>query len=236
MNHFSILGGCQKLICRPPIFLWLICLFPFVGFAQLGEKIDQLQATDEENAKILRSVSYPTNPSKPHNLYLHPEWISGWLNLKQNDDLLPVVTRFNILTGAVEVKWQEQIRMLRADAVEMVMIGTHLFLPYKTSPSNYFEVLSHGKLNLLSAYKLTYTYEGSNVLTSSVTGEKKNNARSTFYYFKEGESVVGLKTGKKKILELMDNDPKMKQFITNENLRLSKKEDLVKLFDFYNDQ
>ncbi|MEL6719359.1 MAG: hypothetical protein AAFO82_13000 [Bacteroidota bacterium] len=238
MNHsiVSNLGGRQSIVLRPPKFLWVFCFLPFISFAQLGEKVIQLQAKDEQTAKEVRSISYPVNPSKPHTLYLHPDWALGWVTLKKDSTIYPVMARFNILTGAIEVKWQEQIRMLRANAVEMAMVGTHILIPNKSSPSNYYELLSYGKLNLLCAFELTYTYEGSNVLTSSINGEKKNNFKSVFFYYEEGEKISSLKTNKKKVLEVMKNAAEAKQFIEAENLKLSRKEDLVKLFDSYNDK
>lgn len=216
------------------IFLCLMCLSPQISFAQLGEKIDLLQTIEKEHLKVLQSVSYPVNPSKSHDLYLHQEWISGWLSLKDDKVLIPVMARFNILRGAVELMCREQIRVLQTQAVEMVIIGTHLFFPHESSPTNYFEILSDGQLNLLRAYELSYTYESSNTITSAVNGEKKTTSKLAYYYFKEGESAKPLKAKKKKILKLMDNDEQVRKFIETNNLKLSKKEHLVQVFDFFN--
>ncbi|MEM8527085.1 MAG: hypothetical protein AAGG68_20765 [Bacteroidota bacterium] len=230
----SPLGERQSSVLRSPKFLWLFCFLPVFSFAQLESKIAQLKAIDEQTAKEVRSVSYPVNQTKPHTLYLHPEWTLGWVTLKKDSTTYPVMTRFNILSSAIEIKWQEQVRMLRTNAIEMAMIGTHILLPDKSSPSNYYELLSYGKLNLLCAFELTYTYEGSNVLTSGINGEKKNSFRSVFFYYKKGQNVTPLKTGKKKVLEVMGNNAEAKLFLDAENLKLSRKEDLVKLFEFYN--
>lgn len=89
-------------------------------------------------------------------------------------------------------------------------------------------------MNLLESYQLSVSYEGSNVLASNGNGEKKRTAKLVYYYNKDGEIAKPLKTKKKKILELMGNNEDVKQFIQSEKLKLSKKEHLVKLFDYYN--
>ncbi|MEM6700016.1 MAG: hypothetical protein AAF599_16555, partial [Bacteroidota bacterium] len=165
--------------------IWLVFTLPLLGLSQIQEKITKLEEQDELTIKQVRSISFPVNSSKIHNLYLHQDWISGWVSHKKDTTILPIMTRFNVLNGAVEVKWREQIRMLRLEDVDVVMIGSRIFLPSKSAPSNYFELLSYGKLYLLCAYELIYSYEGSNVLTTSVNGEKKYNYKPVFFYSKD---------------------------------------------------
>ena len=216
------------------ISLWFISLYPQNSIAQFDAQIAELQEIDRANLELLHSVSFPVNPNQPHNLYIYSEWISGWLSLKDNDELIPIMTRFNILTGGVEIKSRKQIRMLQANRVDMVLMGPRFFVADESSPTNYFEILSHGQLNLLESYQLITTYEGSNNLTSSINGEKKQTATAIYYYQKDGEIAEPLKTRKKVILELMENNEGARQFIETGNLKLHKKEDLIKLFDFYN--
>lgn len=227
---------------RNKINFW--CILTFVCFvfgnpnnciAQFSNEITQLQTKEKENVKLLHSISYPINKQKPHDLYIHPEWILGWLNLKGEDNLIPAMTRFNILTGAVELMCRNQIRMLQSNNVDMVIIGIRIFIPQESSPSNYFEILSHGKTNLLGAFELGSINDGSSAYASSVNVQKKSTAKLIYFYSEDGKKAVPLKTKKKTILELMDNSEDVKQFIEEENLKLSKKEHLVKLFDFYNE-
>ena len=120
------------------ILLYLACSLPFLGLSQIQEKISKLEARDELTIKQVRSISYPVNSAKPHNLYLHQDWISGWVSHKKDSTILPIMTRFNVLNGAVEVKWREQIRMLRLEEIDGVMIGSRIFLQNENAPSNYF--------------------------------------------------------------------------------------------------
>ncbi|MEM6376584.1 MAG: hypothetical protein AAF705_00085 [Bacteroidota bacterium] len=184
--------------------------------------------------ELLHSVSFPISLKQTHNLYIYPEWVSGWLSLKGHSKLIPLMARFNILTGGVEFKSRKQIRMLQANSVDMVLIGSRYFISDATSPTNYYEILSNGRLNLLGSHQLIETYEGSNNLTSSVNGKKKRTAIIVYYYKKEDEVATPLKIRRKKILALMGDDESMRQFIETGKLKLSKKEHLVKLFDFYN--
>ncbi|MEL6658862.1 MAG: hypothetical protein AAFN93_11910 [Bacteroidota bacterium] len=216
------------------ISFWFISFYPQNSIAQFDAKIAELQEIDRANLELLHSVSFPVSLNQPHNLYIYSEWISGWLSLKGNGELIPLMTRFNILTGGVEIKSRKQIRMLQANRVDMVLMGPRFFVSDESSPTNYFEVLSHGQLNLLESYQLITTYEGSNNLTSNINGEKKQTATAVYYYKKEGEVAQPLKIRRKIILELMENNEDVKQFIETEKLKLSKKEHLVKLFDFYN--
>lgn len=213
---------------------WFISFYPQNAIAQFDAKIAELQEIDRANLELLHRVSFPVSPKQPHDLYIYSEWISGWLSLKGKDELVPLMTRFNILTGGVEIKSRKQIRMLQTDRVDMVLMGPRFFVSDESSPTNYFEILSHGQLNLLESYQLITTYEGSNNLTPSINGEKKQTATAIYYYRKDGEIAQPLKTRRKTILELMGNNEDVRQFIETENLRLHKKEDLVRLFDFYN--
>lgn len=216
------------------ISFWFISFYPQNAIAQFDAKIAELQEIERANLELLLSVSFPVSLKQQHNLYIYSEWISGWLSLKGSSELIPLVTRFNILTGGVEIKTRKQIRMLQANRVDMVLMGPRFFVPDESSPTNYFEILSHGQLNLLESYQLITTYEGSNNLTSHINGEKTQTATAVYYYQKDGEIAQPLKTRRKIILELMENNEDVKQFIDTEKLKLYKKEHLVKLFDFYN--
>jgi len=216
------------------MFFWFVYFYPQNGIAQFDAKIAELQKIERANLELLHSVSFPVSLKQSHDLYIYSEWISGWLSLKGNDELIALMTRFNILTGGVEFKSRKQIRMLEANSVEMVLMGTRFFISDESSPTNYFEILSHGQLNLLGSYQLITTYEGSNNLTSNINGTKKRTASVVYYYKKDGEIAKPLKTRRKKILELMENNENVEQLIETEKLKLSKKEDLVRLFDFYN--
>lgn len=216
------------------ISFWFISFYPQRSIAQFDAQIAELQKIDRANLELLHSVSFPVSLKQPHDLYIYSEWISGWLSLKGNGELIPLMTRFNILTGGVEIKSRKQIRMLQVDRVDMVLMGPRFFVSDEASPTNYFEILSHGQLNLLESYQLITTYEGSNNLTANINGERKQTATAVYYYQKDGEIAEPLKIRKKIILELMENNEDVEQFIETENLKLQKKEDLVKLFDFYN--
>ena len=216
------------------ITFWFISFYPQNAIAQFDAKIAELQKIERTNLELLHSVSFPVSLKQSHDLYIYSEWISGWLSLKGKGELIPLMTRFNILTGGVEIKSRKQIRMLQANRVDMVLMGPRFFVSDESSPTNYFEILSHGQLNLLESYQLITTYEGSNNLTSNINGEEKQTATAVYYYKKDGEIAQPLKIRRKIILELMENNEAVEQFIETEKLRLHKKEDLVKLFDFYN--
>ena len=234
MKDYMILERCKGDFWFTFITFWFISFCPQNAIAQFDAKIAELQKIERTNLELLHSVSFPVSLKQSHDLYIYSEWISGWLSLKGKGELIPLMTRFNILTGGVEIKSRKQIRMLQANRVDMVLMGPRFFVSDESSPTNYFEILSHGQLNLLESYQLITTYEGSNNLTSNINGEEKQTATAVYYYKKDGEVAQPLKIRRKIILELMENNEAVEQFIETEKLRLHKKEDLVKLFDFYN--
>lgn len=84
-----------------PLSFWLFCFYPWNCIAQFETKIAQLETIEEANLKILHSVSFPIGLQNTHDLYIHSEWISGWLSLNGETEMIPLMTRFNILTGGV---------------------------------------------------------------------------------------------------------------------------------------
>ena len=127
MKDYMIFGSYKGNVWLVFIAFWFISFYPQDATAQFDAQIAELQQIDRANLELLHSVSFPVSLKQPHDLYIYSEWISGWLSLKDNDELIPLMTRFNILTGGVELKSRKQVRMLQVDRVDMVLMGPRFF-------------------------------------------------------------------------------------------------------------
>ena len=148
---------------------------------------------------------------------------------------------YNILNSGIEMKYQEQIRTIYPEKIKISKIGDHIILPLRgmevegLEKITYFELLSSGKIKLLCKHAYESAMVDGNSLVPQVTGEQSYNTDAVFLLCESRKNQEIAFLPKKRILEVFeDQAAKIEAFLKAKRLRLSKQEDLVLLFDYYN--
>ncbi len=97
---------------------------------------------------------------------------------------------------------------------------------------NFYQVLDSGKLQLLKFVKVTYMdqkpYGGASII------RKFDNA-AVYYAYSPEKGMINLGKGNEKAIAVFgDQKSKAEKFIAEQNIRVKKETDLIKLFAFYN--
>jgi hypothetical protein len=104
--------------------------------------------------------------------------------------------------------------------------------------SSYFEVLSDGECKLLARHEVKIKDNSGPVTHSwaSSQGDTFVKVRQLYYQKKEGMEVVQLKKKKKYLKEIFsDRYYEVENFMRTEKINLKNENELIKLFDYYND-
>jgi hypothetical protein len=139
------------------------------------------------------------------------------------------------------MQYDDQVRTIYPEQLKIAKIGKNTILPLRSneveeleSDITYFELLSNGKIKLLSRPFCRAVADDGNSLLPQVTAEKSYKIEQDFYYA-QGNTIKRLRSSRKKVLEIFGPQSEaMETYLKDNHLRLNKQEDLMQLFDYYN--
>lgn len=218
---------------RLNIVFWLLVNCALTH-AQIDPALLVLENYTEEMESTYKTLSFATKSSQKHNLYVDGEWQHSFIVGTENQ-ITHFNGRYNVLNKSIELTYKGQVRTINSDKIRYAKIGQHIFAPFQTSEgSEYFEILSNGSVSLLLKYDLSEKMTSSNALVSQVVGETSYASQEELY-FKKGNKIEKLKSSKKKVLELFDDHTgEIESFADERKTRFGRKEDLIRVFNFYN--
>lgn len=211
-------------------------------YAQISRTLEYVQHHQDSLRDQIKALSYELNLKKENRkIYLNPDWQKSYI-ITPLQKVFYFSGRLNALTQTVEAKLGDGIRGIYPERIKVVVIGERTFLPLRGSdvenldrPIAYFEVLSHGQIHLLSRLGVRSEIEGGNSLSPGLTGRKVYEVDEDLYYTHNFGRVSRLRSSRKRILELFGDKAETVENFTKENrLRFSGKENLVSIFDYYN--
>lgn len=218
-----------------------VLFFLSVNFAQTQQVIERLTSFQDSIIMALANISFnKSSRVKEHNLYLDKGWQNSAV-VTADDQILYFSGRFNVLNNAIEMKLKDKIKFVYPRKIKLALIGQDLLIPAKgnqfekATANTYLHVLSYGKINLFNRYVLESKIEGGNSLVPEVTGQKKYYIDESYYYSEGFGSFSKLRSSKKKVLALFkDKSEEVSSFVKANKLKFNNKEDLTKIFDYYN--
>lgn len=215
----------------------VICLFTCQ--AQSNEAAALIMQESAAMQDQVMKLSTAITKSRNHNLYLNKTWQNGAVVTK-DQQVAYFNGRFNVLDNSIELKNKNGIRSIRANRVKAAMIGDRIFISVpkdqikQQANTSFYEVISLGKINLYVKHFLKSRMTGSNTLTTGYNGEKEYFIDEELHYHGNGMLCQKLK-GKKKILELFGTlRGEVEAYAKDQSLKYKAKEDLIRIFDFYN--
>jgi hypothetical protein len=173
----------------------------------------------------------------PTGMYLDEEWKNGVVDVKEGDNMDGLL-RYNIYHQKFEAVIEgDTFAFAKPGELEYVMIGDSKFVfssflrnDYEVA-STWFEVLCEGECDLLLRRYIKYR----------VTDGDDDHSNDQLYKLEEyytrtkDEKGKRLYTSKKDIpLVLLEHQGELSIYVKENKLNLKEQDDLVKLFEYYN--
>jgi len=222
-------------------------ILPFSIFCQPQEVLEindikEMSTTIESIVNKLRSMSSPLeiDNNQPNGVYLDKEWSPSIVYTK-NKEFLNCAARYNIHKNRIEIRIEDEIRVLQKNAFNGIIINEALFINVSSGESedgkklNYFQVLAEGQITLLKKHTLSQYTTGGTALYQNIGSGIEYRASSELYYCHAGQEAYRLKKGKKNLAKILniDND-QLKSFSDEEDSGFRKEDDFINLFDWFN--
>lgn len=224
------------------IVVTFLMIFPFLAVSAQIQRV---------NVSGSASYALTISPQRDNTVlgspYLNAEYMFGKVEI-ENEPTIETLIRYNVYHKELEMIYGgDTTAVIRPFLVDHFILNSRRFIysmfiegsPDRESISaDYFEVLSNGNLQLLAKH---YTEIETNSYATNYGGGGGDGRdyfvhKSTIFY-REGDKSAARKLNRKKkrILDLMaDRKQDMSVYIKQSKLNLRKNEDLIKLFDHYN--
>jgi hypothetical protein len=184
--------------------------------------------------------------------YLDSAWQKGNIKLlrkigppgREGDSISNVSLRLDLWANELEIKVdnEKDIRVVGADMIALFTFNTpseRVFVNTKgfnceDELKGFIEIIEAGRLSLLAYTKLNIIKPTYNEAMNTGSKDTKISKNNQFYYLK-GLTLYRLGSTKKKLLEAMpDRADDIEKFLKTNDLSLKNREDLGKIFAYYN--
>jgi hypothetical protein len=190
----------------------------------------------------------PMPPGERVNeVYMVNSWQKSIVSLYGSEEqIVGMPAKYELKTNTIEFKVKGDVKVMDVRRIKsLVLLDSmekgHLYVNGKdytcqTEMRMLLEVLSSGKFSLYR--EPTYTIAKPNYNVAMNVGEKDERVfRAENFYYAAGEDkkLTLLPPKKKAVVAIFgDKSEAVKKFMDDNNIRLSRVEDLAKVFDFYN--
>lgn len=210
--------------------------------------VDKLSDLDGINSgDILYGIPLPEGKIIG-DTYLDTRWRKSSILLYENNKMIegfPV--RYDIRTDEVEIKSKKAIKVVKGTKVKSFVwidsasknleyfVNAKDFKDADNVPySGFFQVLTDGKVSLFKKTLIEIKKADYNIQLNVGSRDDKILKKSEFYVLKDNQ-VIELPASKKKVIALFDEKSEvMDRFIKENNLSVTKGDQLKIIFDHYN--
>lgn len=224
------------------LFIGVVSVWGNYGIAQ--QEVAPMLNKGANNAEFLADGYYFSQSKSGSGLegdiYLNSQWLPGKV-LTKDTVLVEAPLRYRVYDDEMQVLVNGQTKALFPEQIRAVSIGERIFVPleYKASKKKkafaYFELLVEGDLSLLLRRELEIKPADYNPALNIGSRHDQVITNEVFYYKKEGKLPLSFKQTTKSVLKVLGARKKaVAQFAKENNLTVKSKEDLIKLFQFYN--
>jgi len=180
------------------------------------------------------------------SVYRFPSFLEGRVEMSKGSPSLRPVMNFNIFLGTIEILAADHslTTIAQRDDIKCVWIGDHKFI-YKP-PVGYLEILLEGKVSIAQRTIMNGIYESTNGFRYSLRATdlyKSPPQRELRYYWIEeqyyliDEDQKTYRATKNALTKLAPSVKKqIKAFSDENNIDYTKKEDLMKIVAYTNEQ
>lgn len=178
--------------------------------------------------------------------YLLDNYQKGKLYLEKNKVVKDFVFNYNVCLNRIEFKENgETMIITKPEKIIKVLYNNNQIFEYVTYEEKKFlaknvvkrgfmQLLSDGPVKLYKAFHCSLSNPNYNV--SMMAGNRDYEFHhSHSYYIQKNTTATEIKPRKNKVLKALSQDrSKVKEYIEMQNLNLRDENDLIRLFDYYN--
>jgi hypothetical protein len=232
------------------IILFVLLVLTIRGYGQaVPDNIRAANTFDVINQDLLTDHMIYTIPLKPGNVvgsvYLEDEWKRTILQVYVTDKILgPYSCKVNLHTGQIEVMDDDVLKIIdsrkiknftiEGDDGKKHFVNGHDYIFSQAPLDGFLEVLVEGEIPLFQRTSLTIM-RPDNKPELNVGNKNARIIKKESFLFAKGKELTdpkGLKGNVEKIFGEKASD--IKKFIRDNSLKLSRKEDLIQISQFYN--
>ena len=233
---------------KPICFLILNLLISGLWHSLYGQIVDKnpyvfLTTT---NGLISEVEPLPKEISGPE-VFWEDEWYLGDVKSFNHEFIINKPLKYNISQNRLEVQINLKTMALSQNYVKSfewfnvtdnrraIFVNCQKLTFEASRPSGFLEILSDGSLTLSRHKTLIKNRKSRKSAIAERQWKNDTNIVEQFYYSKNGGPIIALPGKRKDIFEIFqDRKDTIKRFISWNGLDLKQKEDLVKVFNFYN--
>ena len=219
--------------CGQPLYAQIVDKGPNIFLTSSNGLIPEVRPLPEDAGEI--------------KLFLEDEWYIGDVKSFDREFIINKPLKYEIIHNRLEMQINGQTMGLSHNHVKSfewfnvtdnrraVFLNCKHLLFKDDQPVGFLEILSEGKITL-SSHKTAKKFQRSRN-SPAARGHKKDGffVNVQFYYSVDGGLIMPLPNKRKELFRLFhDKKDVVKQFIAWNGLVFKQKEDLVKIFDFYN--
>lgn len=183
------------------------------------------------------------------DVYLNSDWKKTSLKIfGQDREFNNYKCKVNLYTNQIEIELNELVKVINADRVESfywteendsgkrLYRNANKFKLNNTSHSGFLEVLSDGKIMLLKETRIIIKRPDYNVQLN-VGSKSTRIIKEEVIYFTRGTELVNVRSIRnKKFYSLFEGlSSEVEEFVKSKQLRISIEQDLVTIFNYYNE-
>lgn len=231
---------------------FLLTIFPFFLFSQI-EKNQNKQSNPKQERTVAataqdpgvysdrsegRSLVYYATTGNASSIYFTGGWKEGVASLNDGTVLEGRLYRYNIYAQQMQfIHGDDTAAFAKPEELTSLTFDDHQFIytTYKDEQevkNGYFEVLTHGRCQLLLRREITYHLVDDlddGIMDDSYVLEQ------SYYIRKKGEIISRIPLNKKCILSAFcDQEDAIKTYIKTNKIRFQNQEDMVRVVDYYN--
>lgn len=178
--------------------------------------------------------------------YISEEFRTGRIFLTSGMVVENLPMRYDIMRNRMEVIFKDEVRLLYASKIDSFywfdtsgsgkskFIRCSEFIQLPESMKGFLEIITEGALNL-GSYTYLKVYPATSSVALSGSHRKHNIFKKEDFFIIENQRLQLFPKKRKLALELMtDHRKEVQEFIREKGLLFSRKDDLIKILDYYN--
>lgn len=215
----------------------IICFFLFLGTYFVFAQNIRIEMPPGYN-KIIMGDEIPGKVGSP---YLNEAWLPGTILLKNGKKIEGLKYRYCVYNKEMQYQVKNVDYAIGApDSLKEIQIGQKLFVYLSFADGNkhekdFFEVLVQGKVNLLVRYIIVIIPANYNKALDVGDKNDEITIKETYYIQKDAELPFLIdKRGENVTRVMADRANDVKEFTSKEHISFKKKNDLIRLVNYYN--
>ncbi|MCF8302583.1 MAG: hypothetical protein K9I94_04835 [Bacteroidales bacterium] len=234
--------------------LLFLLIPPLMGYSQVQQQSNVRKGQRPQNPIVIHDEDQPIGGGggyfKPDiclegeagSIYLNDEFIEGALTLENGSQIDDLSYRYNLYTQQMEfIKGEDSLALAKPSEISELHFDDHVFVweRFLTRKGEikcgYFELLSEGKINLLLRRQIAYHVSAECDGLERFTPDTYVRVNS-FYYQHDDQPAQMLKPRERRLMKLFSDEKEtIRGFMVNKAIDVNRKEDLMRLFSYYNE-